>query len=140
MAAKSALQDLPVGSTVEERAPLLEFPNTVRSLLGVELGHAPVIEELASAHGIAEMRSPVVRMVHISHGGGDTALRHDGVRLAQQRFAHNANRCALGKSFDCRAQACATRANNQDIVFVCFVFCGHRILMSRRTPAATSRM
>ena len=140
MPAKGPLKDQPVGSAVEKRAPLLKFANTVRSFLRMELGHAPMVKELAAAHGVAEMRSPVICTVHISHGCCDATFRHDGVSLTKQGFANHADRRSLTQRLDSRAQTGATRTNNQDIMFVCFELCSHRIVRSRSTPAATSRM
>src|SRR5690242_3805775 len=99
-----------------------------------------MVQELATPHGVSEMRSPVVGMVHIGHGCGDAALGHDGVRLAKQRLTDDTHRGALRERLNSGAQTSATCANDQDIVFVGFKFCGHRIVMSRSTPAATSRM
>src|SRR5665213_2087329 len=42
-----ALEDLAILGAVEQRPPLLEFPDAVRRLLGVQFGHAVVIEVLA---------------------------------------------------------------------------------------------
>src|SRR5665811_2113411 len=72
-----ALTDPSVFRAVEQRAVGLELPDAVRGLLGVKLRHARVVEELATAHGVAEVDLPVVLGVDVSHGRGDTALRHD---------------------------------------------------------------
>jgi hypothetical protein len=82
--AEVALEDLAVLGAVEQCAPLLELPHAVRRLLGVQLGHAVVVEHLAPAHGVAEVDHPVVLGVDVAHGGGDAALGHDGVGLAEQ--------------------------------------------------------
>ena len=88
VAAEVALEDAPVRGAVEQGAPLLELEDAVGRLLGVELGHAPVVEHLAAAHGVAEVDLPVVLGVDVAHGRGDTALGHHGVGLAEQRLAH----------------------------------------------------
>ena len=60
VAAEVALADLAVLGAVEQRAVGLQLPDPVRRLLGVQLGHPPVVEELAAAHGVAEVDLPVV--------------------------------------------------------------------------------
>ena len=60
VAAEVALADLAVLRAVEQRAVGLQLPDPVRRLLGVQLGHPPVVEELAAAHGVAEVHLPVV--------------------------------------------------------------------------------
>ena len=140
VAAKCPLKNLTLGSAVEEGAPLFEFSDTIGSFLGVKLGHAPVVEKLAAAHGVAEMGAPIVRVVHIGHGRGDTALRHDGVGFPQQGLANHANRGALRERLNCGAQTRAAGADDQNVMFVCFKLGSHRILMSRIIPAETSRM
>jgi hypothetical protein len=84
--AEVPLADLPVLGAVEQRAPGLELINPVRGLLGVQLGHPPVVQELPPAHGVAEVHHPVVVRVHVAHRGGTAALGHDRVRFAEQRL------------------------------------------------------
>ena len=143
VAAESALQDSAIVGAIEKRAPLLEFAHAVRRFLRVELRHAPVVEEFSAAHGVAEVRAPVVGGIHVGHGRGDSAFGHHGVRFAQQRFANDANVRALRQRFDRRAQSRAARADDQNIMFVSFEFAvhriGHRILRSLMAPLATRR-
>ena len=87
MAAEVALADQAVGGAVEQGAPLLQLPHPLGRLLGVQLGHAPVVEQLAAAHGVAEVDLPVVFGLQVAHGRGDAALGHHGVRLAEQALA-----------------------------------------------------
>jgi hypothetical protein len=87
VAAEVALEDAAVVGAVEQRPPLLQLVDPVGGLLGVELGHPPAVEHLAAAHGVAEVHPPVVVGVDVAHGGGDAALGHDRVRLAQQGLA-----------------------------------------------------
>ena len=82
-----ALEDPAIGGPVEERSPRLQLPNPIRRLPRVELGHAPVVQVLPTAHRVGEVHLPVVAVVHVPQGGGHTALGHDRVRLAEQRFA-----------------------------------------------------
>ena len=79
-----ALQNAAVLCAVEQRAPLLQLAHAVGRLLGVQLGHAPVVEELSAAHGVAEVDHPVVVGVDVGHRRRTAALGHDGVRLAEE--------------------------------------------------------
>ena len=87
VAAEVALADPAVLGAVEQRAVGLQLPHPVRRLLGVQFGHPPVVEELAAAHGVAEVDLPVVLGVGVAHRRGAAALGHHGVRLAEQRLA-----------------------------------------------------
>src|SRR5262249_33846225 len=51
VAAEVALEDAAVLRAVEDGAPRLQFADAGGGLLGVELGHAPVVDVLAAAHG-----------------------------------------------------------------------------------------
>src|SRR5579859_8178676 len=53
VAAESALENRAAVRAVKKRAPLFEFADTVGSFLRVKLGHAPVVQEFAAAHGVA---------------------------------------------------------------------------------------
>jgi hypothetical protein len=115
VAAEVALQDAAVLRAVEQRAPLLELEDAVGRLLRVELRHAPVVEHLAAAHGVAEVDLPVV-LGHVAQRRGDAALGHDGVRLAEQRLADERGAGAHAPSLDGRAQPGAARADDEDVV------------------------
>ena len=140
MAAESALQNCAAFGAIKKRAPLFEFADALGSFLGVELGHAPVVQQFSAAHGVAEMCFPVVGGVDVGHGRGDAAFGHDGVGFAEQRFADHADARALREGFDGGAQARAAGADDQNVVLVGFVVSGHRILRSRMAPLATRRM
>ena len=84
MAAEVALEDAPVRRAVEDGPPLLELEHPLGSVLGVDLGHLPVRQQLAAAHRVAEVHLPVVVGIDVAEGGGDPALGHHGVRLAEQ--------------------------------------------------------
>src|SRR5262249_2399436 len=84
MAPEVALEDAAVLGPVEEGAPALELEDAIRRLLRVELRHAPVVEHLPAAHGVAEMNLPAVLRPDVPEGGGDPALGHDRVRLAEE--------------------------------------------------------
>ena len=59
VAAERALQDAAVAGAVEDGAPALELAHALGRLLGVELGHAPVVQHLAADHRVAEVGLPV---------------------------------------------------------------------------------
>jgi hypothetical protein len=142
VAAEGALEDVAARRAIEERAPLLELAHAVGRFLGVQLRHAPVVEVFSSAHGVAEMRSPVVVLVHVGHRRGQAAFSHHRVRFAQQRFADDAHLGALRQRLERGPKTSAARANNQNVVFVGFVLggIGHSSRMSLITPAATRLM
>jgi hypothetical protein len=87
--AEVALADLAVRGAVEQGAVGLQFPDPVRRLLGVQLGHPRVVQELAAAHRVAEVHLPVVLGVGVAHRGGGAALGHHGVSLAEQRLGQD---------------------------------------------------
>ena len=70
----------------------------------------------------------------------EAAFGHHRVRLAQQRFADDADARSLRERFDRGSQPRAARADNQHIVFVSFVRGSHRSRMSLIAPEATRRM
>ena len=65
VAAEVALQDPPVCRAVEHRAPRFQLAHAIGRLLGVNLGHAPVVDVLAAAHRVGEMHLPVVAVVDV---------------------------------------------------------------------------
>jgi hypothetical protein len=140
VAAKCALQDVAAIGTVKKSAPLLEFADAFRRLLRMELRHTPVVQEFSATHGVAEMGAPVVGFVDVAHRRGDAAFSHDRVGLAKQRFANQADARAVSQRFDCSAQTRATRADDQNVVFVGFVGGGHRSRRSLKRPEARLRM
>ena len=94
VAAEVALEDAAVLRAIEDRAPRLELADAVGRFLGVQLGHAPVVQVLAAAHRVGEVDLPVVAVVDVAERRGDAAFGHDGVRLAEQRLADQADRDA----------------------------------------------
>ena len=116
VAAEVPLADLAAGGAVEHRAPGLELVDPVRGLLGVQLGHPRVVQELAAAHGVAEVHHPVVVRIDVAHGGGAAALRHHGVRLAEQRLGDDRGPLAGEPGLDRCPQARAARADDYDVV------------------------
>jgi hypothetical protein len=58
--------------------------------LGVQLGHAPVVQVLAAAHRVGEVHRQLSRSSTLRHRRRHAALGHDGVRLAEQRLVMTA--------------------------------------------------
>ena len=139
VAAEVALEDASVLRAIEHRAPGLELADAVGRFLRVQLRHAPVVHVLAAAHGVGEMDLPVVAVVDVGQRGGDAALRHHRVRLAQERFADEADRDAGGGGLDGRPEPRAACADDEDVVFVRLVFGHHQIRTSDHTPMEHSR-
>ena len=115
MAAEIALQNAPVFGAIEHRAPRLEFADAVRRLLGVMLGHPPVVQVLAAAHGVGEVHAPAVAIVNVRHRRCHAALGHDRVRFAEQRLGDHGDLGAMRRRFDRGAQSRAARADHQNI-------------------------
>ena len=121
VAAEIPLQDSAVFRPVEQGAPRLQLADGLRRFFGVKLRHAPVVEVLSASHRVGEMDGPTVPVVHVREGRRDAAFRHDGVGLAKQRLTDDPDADALGRGFDRGAQAGASGADHQDLVFVCCV-------------------
>src|SRR5260370_982398 len=145
MPTEGPLQDASIFRAIEKRSPLFKLPHAVRRLLGVQLRHAPVVQQLAAAHGVAEVCAPVVGLVHVGHGSGDAAFCHHSMCFAEKRFADHAHARALGQSFNGGAQSRAPGPDDQDIMFAQLIFpvqslFAHSSLRSRMPPVATRRM
>ena len=106
MPAEIPLQNAAVLGSIEDRAPGFELTHPVRRFLRVELRHPPIIDVLTAAHRVGEMDFPVVAIVDVGQRCGDSALRHHGVRFAQQRFANHPDR-------DARPQTLRSRRADQ---------------------------
>src|SRR5260370_37559913 len=86
MAAEVALENFAVLGAIECGAPCLELADSFGGLLGVQLGHPPVVHVLAAAHRVGEMNSPIIAIVDVAHRRRDSALGHHGVSLAEERL------------------------------------------------------
>ena len=118
--AEVALADLAVLEAVEQRAVGLQLPDPVGRLLGVQFGHPPVVQELAAAHGVAEVGLPVVFRVGVAHRRGAAALGHHRVGLAEQRLGHHRDLQAAFARLDDRAQTRAAGTDHDHVVGVPF--------------------
>ena len=114
MAAEVALEDPAVRGPVEHRAPGLELADAIRRFLRVQLGHPPVVDVLAAAHGVGEVHLPAVAVVDVGERRGDAPFGHDRVRLAEQRLADQADLDAGRRRFDGRAEAGAAGADDEE--------------------------
>ena len=85
--AEGPLRHLPVGGAVEDAAPPLQLANAVGRLLGVQLGHVPVVQVLAAEHRVLEVDAPVVVGLDVAERRRDPALGHHRMCLAEQRLA-----------------------------------------------------
>jgi hypothetical protein len=133
VAAEVPLADPAVRGAVEQRPVGLQLPDPVRSLLRVQLGHPPVVEELAAAHRVAVVHLPVVLGVHVAHGRRGPTLGHHRVRLAEQRLADDGRALALQPRLDGRPQAGPAGADHHDVETVALDL-GHRgFIILRRT-------
>ena len=140
MRAKSALQDAAVRRPVEDRAVSLQLVHPVRRLLGVQLRHPPVVDQLAASHGVLEVDLPVVVGVDVPQCRGDAALGHDGVRLTEQRLADDGDPRPGRGGLDRSPQPGAAGADHEDVGRPRLVSLGHAIhLGSWMMPAISSR-
>ena len=62
----------------------------------MKLSHSPVVYILTAPHRVGKMDFPIIAVVHICHRGSHSALGHNGVSFAEQRFADKADRNAAG--------------------------------------------
>ncbi len=87
VSAEVALVDAAGPSPVEHGSPFLQFANPFRSFLGMQLGHAILVQVLAALERVVEVSFPAVAIVGTGQRRCDSAFGHHRVRLAQQRFA-----------------------------------------------------
>jgi hypothetical protein len=111
-----ALEDAAVLRAIEEGAPLLELVDAVGRFHRVELRHAPLIQVAAALHRVLEVDLPVVLRLDVAERRRHAALGHDGVRLAEERLADEADRHAHRARFDRCAKACASGSDDEDVV------------------------
>jgi hypothetical protein len=130
--AEVALVDQPVLRAVEDSAPVLQLGHPFGGLLGVQLGHAPVVEELGAPDRVTEVHSPVVALVHVLQCGGHAALGHNGVGLAEQGLADDGGVQAVPRRLDGRPKTRAPGANDDAVVLDGLNFrCGnHGVFLS----------
>src|SRR6267143_136340 len=118
MTTEVPLENLAAGCPIEDRAPRFQLTDTRWRFFGVQLGHPPTVQVLASTHRVSEVDAPVVPVVDVRKRGCDSAFRHYGMRLAEQRFRDHGNLDACSRSSHRRPQARAPGSNNQNIVLM----------------------
>ena len=118
--AEVALADPPVLGPVEQRPIGFQLPHPVGRFEGMQFGHPPVVQELPTAHGVLEVRLPVVLRVRVAHRGGAAALGHHGVGLAEQRLTDHRDLQAAFARLDDRTQTRAAGTDHDDVVLVPF--------------------
>ena len=116
--AEVALADPAVLGAVEQRTVGLQLPDAVWRFLGVQFGHAPVVQELAATHGVAEVDLPVVLGICVTHRGGATALGHHSVRFTEQRLRDHGHPQAAFTRLDHRTQTRAAGTDDDNVVLV----------------------
>src|SRR3954470_15371397 len=121
VAAEMSLQNSTIFGAIENSAPRLKLAHAIGRFLGVQLGHAPLVHVLATAHCIGEMHFPVVSLIDIGQCRGDSTFSHYRMRFAQQRFANERDANASSRGLNSCAQPRATSADNQYIVIKSFV-------------------
>jgi hypothetical protein len=134
VSAEVALEDAAVAGAVEDGSPGFQFADAGRRLLGMQLGHAPVVDVLPAAHGVGEVDLPVVAVVHVGQRRRDAPLGHHRVRLAQERLADQSYRSAPRRGLDGRPEPRPARADDQHVVLVRRILRHQRILQSCQTP------
>ena len=118
MAAEITLQDAAVRSAVENRTPCFQLSHARGRFFGVQFGHSPTVQILATAHGIGKVNAPGIAIIDVGESGGDAALRHNRMRLTKKRFRDDSHTNARGGSFCGSAQTGAARPDHQDVVLV----------------------
>jgi hypothetical protein len=86
MTAEVPLEDLAVGCPIEDRTPRFQLADTRGRFFGVQLGHPPTVQVLATTHRVCEVDAPVISIVDVRERGGDSAFRHYGMCFAKERF------------------------------------------------------
>src|SRR5690242_8440031 len=118
MAAEIALQDTAIRSAVENRAPCFQLTHAGGSFFGMQFGHAPTVQVLATAHGVCKMNAPGIAIIHVGESGGDSAFGHNRVSLAKQRLRDDSYTHASGGGFGGSAQTGAARSDHKNVMLV----------------------
>jgi hypothetical protein len=63
--AEGPLHDPAISSAIEDGAPLLQLAHAVGCFLGMQLGHARVVELVATDHRVPEVGAPGVAGVDV---------------------------------------------------------------------------
>jgi hypothetical protein len=87
-----------------------------RRFLGVDLGHAPIIEEFSAAHGVAKVHHPIVARIDVAQRGRHSAFGHHRVRFAEQTLGQHAGGKTQPAAFDRRAKPGSAGSDHDDVV------------------------
>src|SRR6187401_921503 len=60
-----SLKNPSIFGSIEKGTPGFEFAHAIRSFLGMQFSHSPVIEILTTPHGVCEMHFPIVPLIDI---------------------------------------------------------------------------
>ena len=137
MASEVPLQDPAVRGAVEQRPPLLELEDPVGRFEGVDLSHAPVVQHLAAAHGVAEVDLPVVLRPDAAERRGDATFGHHGVGLAEKGLAHQCRASAQLACLDSSPEPRAAGADDHDVEVVPLGVSHQKSLGSVKAPEET---
>src|SRR5579875_125362 len=127
MTAKGALGYQAIWGSVEHGTILFKFQHTFWRLFREYLDHSPVVQEGTTLHSIHEMDFPAIRLfgavglIHIPKSRSHTAFGHNGVCLAEKRFADHRNATTGFSGGDDGSKACTPSPDNQHVVVVCLV-------------------
>ena len=116
MATKSTLVDLAVRRAVERETHVLEIDDRVDCFAREDLGSILVNEVVATLDGVERVPLPRV-FFDVGQCRGHSALRRSRVRTRRVQLGDDRRLCVGGR-FDGRAHSCATRAHNDNVVFV----------------------
>ena len=117
VSAEVSLVDETGTGAIENRAPVFQFTHTLGSILGVDRRHLPDVEELAAAHGVAEVDLPVVAAVDVAEGSGHAAFRHHRVGFAEQALGDDAGVETKVGGLDGGTQSGTAGADDEHVVF-----------------------
>jgi hypothetical protein len=82
MTTEISLKNAAILRPIKNCTPCFQLSNSGRRFQSVQLSHPPVVDVLATAHGVREMDLPIVTIVHIGKRRSNSALSHYGVRLS----------------------------------------------------------
>ena len=133
-AAEGPLIDATVFGAGKRHAVVLEFDDRGRRFLAHELDRVLVAEPVRSLDGVVEMEAPVV-FAHVAERGADATLRGDGVAARREHLGDASRMEALLRQAERGTQACATRADHDDVVGVIRELVGSRSCLDSESDA-----
>ncbi len=116
-AAERALVDLAFLGARERHAVMFQLDDRGDRLAAHVLDRVLVAEPVGALDRVVEVEAPVV-LAHVAERGGDTALRGHGVRAGREHLGDAGGLQALLGQAEGGAQARATGADHDHVVFV----------------------